>query len=59
LIGLLALPDGGRTIRDRISGPPADAVALGHELADAVIAAGGDEILEELRSDEFPAIEAP
>ena len=59
LIGLLALPDGGRTIRDRISGPPADAVALGRELADAVIAAGGDEILEELRSEEFPAIEAP
>ena len=59
LIGLLALPDGGRTIRDRISGPPADAVALGRELAEAVLAAGGDEILEELRSEESPAIEAP
>lgn len=59
LIGLLALPDGGRTIRDRISGPSTDAASLGRELADAVLAAGGDEILEELRDEETPTVEAP
>ena len=59
MTGLLALPDGGRTIRDRISGAPSEAAALGRELAEAVLASGGDEILEELRYEDPPTIEAP
>jgi hydroxymethylbilane synthase len=51
LIGYLGLPDGGRSMRDRISGPPADAQAMGTELAEAILAGGGDEIMEELTWD--------
>jgi hydroxymethylbilane synthase len=59
LTGFLALPDGGRSIRDRISGSPSEAASLGHELAEAVLQAGGDEILEELRYEDAPTMEAP
>ena len=59
LTGFLALPDAARTIRDRISGPPAEAETLGRELAEAVLDSGGDEILEELRDEEVPTVEAP
>ncbi|MGH2755926.1 MAG: hydroxymethylbilane synthase [Actinomycetota bacterium] len=59
LVGLLALPDGGRTLRDRISGPADEAATLGRELADAIISSGGDEILEELAYEEPPPVEAP
>jgi hydroxymethylbilane synthase len=50
--GFLGLPDGSRGIRDRISGPLSDAESLGRELAEAIYAGGGDEILEELRYEE-------
>lgn len=46
--GFLGLPDGSRGMRDRISGPPSAAAAMGRELAQAIIEGGGDEILEEL-----------
>jgi hydroxymethylbilane synthase len=49
--GFLGLPDGSRGMRDRISGPLSDAVALGTELAEAIFYGGGDEILEELKYD--------
>ncbi len=51
LTGYLGLPDGGRSMRDRISGPLADAEAMGRELAEAILAGGGDEIMEELTWD--------
>ena len=47
--GFLGLPDGSRAMRDRISGPLSHAASLGLELAEAIYAGGGDEILEELR----------
>ncbi|MGI8408228.1 MAG: hydroxymethylbilane synthase [Actinomycetota bacterium] len=46
--GFLGLPDGSRSMRDRISGPLSAAAAMGRELAQAIIEGGGDEILEEL-----------
>lgn len=52
LTGYLALPDGSRTIRDKVSGPATHAEAMGKELAEAIIASGGDDILEELRYEE-------
>ncbi|MFN2389564.1 MAG: hydroxymethylbilane synthase [Actinomycetota bacterium] len=46
--GYLGAPDGGHSLRDRISGPVRDAAALGIELAEAILAAGGDELLADL-----------
>lgn len=57
--GFLGLPDGGEALRDRISGPPEQAEELGRELAAAILGAGGDAILAELREDEAPPITAP
>jgi hydroxymethylbilane synthase len=53
--GFLGLPDGSRGMRDRISGPLADAASLGRELAEAIYHGGGDEILEELSYVDDPA----
>jgi hydroxymethylbilane synthase len=55
--GYLGSPFGGDSFRDRISGPIADAEALGAELADAIIHAGGGDVLEEIR--EMTAEEVP
>jgi hydroxymethylbilane synthase len=49
--GFLGLPDGSQNMRDRISGPLSDAVALGTELAEAIFHGGGDEILDMLRDE--------
>ncbi len=57
--GYLGAPGGDRGLRDRISGPLSAAAELGVELADAIYAAGGREILEELRETEPPAPAAP
>jgi hydroxymethylbilane synthase len=51
LMGYLGLPDGARSMRDRVSGPPSDAASMGRELAEAILAGGGDEIMEELTWD--------
>lgn len=59
VVGFLGLPDGSQSIRDRISGPLADAASLGTELAEAVYAGGGDEILELLRDEQAPPIDGP
>ena len=55
----LASPDGMRALRDRVSGPAATAETLGRELADAILRAGGDEILEEVRASEATAPSPP
>lgn len=57
--GYLGWPDGDRGLRDRISGPVSAAAELGVELADAIYAAGGRDILDELRETDPPAPAAP
>ncbi|MDQ4025268.1 MAG: hydroxymethylbilane synthase [Actinomycetota bacterium] len=57
--GYLGSPYGDRGLRDRISGPLSAAAELGRELADAIYAAGGREVLEELRDADPPAPAAP
>jgi hydroxymethylbilane synthase len=48
--GLVASLDGKECIEDRIAGPASDAVALGTELADKLLAAGAQRILDGLQS---------
>ncbi|MGH2819759.1 MAG: hydroxymethylbilane synthase, partial [Actinomycetota bacterium] len=48
--GFLGLADGSEIVRDRVSGPLDEAAQLGAELAEAMLAAGGEDILAELRS---------
>lgn len=48
LVGFIASVDGKETVRDDISGPASDAVRLGIELADRLLAAGGKAILEDV-----------
>ncbi len=50
LEGLVAEPDGSRLLRDSITGSAEDSRRLGEELADRVLAAGADTLLERLRS---------
>lgn len=48
LVGFIASVDGTQTVRDSISGPTTDAAALGIQLADRLLAAGGKAILEDV-----------
>ncbi|WP_429015869.1 hydroxymethylbilane synthase [Aeromonas hydrophila] len=48
LRGLVGCPDGSRVIRDEIRGPLADGEALGHTLAQRLLADGADVILAEV-----------
>ncbi|WP_323957507.1 hydroxymethylbilane synthase [Aeromonas caviae] len=48
LRGLVGSPDGARVIRDEIRGPLAEGEALGHALAQRLLAAGADVILAEV-----------
>ncbi|MEI4984957.1 hydroxymethylbilane synthase [Aeromonas caviae] len=48
LRGLVGSPDGSRVIRDEIRGPLAEGEALGHTLAQHLLAAGADVILAEV-----------
>lgn len=48
LTGLVAKPDGTRIIKDHIEGSPREAEALGHELAERLLAAGARAILREI-----------
>ncbi|MDX7686260.1 hydroxymethylbilane synthase [Aeromonas caviae] len=48
LRGLVGSPDGARVIRDEIRGPLAEGEALGHTLAQRLLAAGADVILAEV-----------
>ncbi|CAN5726690.1 hydroxymethylbilane synthase [soil metagenome] len=52
--GFLGAPGGGLSLRDRISGSARDATALGIDLADAILASGGDEVLLELQESDDP-----
>ena len=47
--GLAGMPDGSRILRDRVTGPRADAAALGVALADRLLAAGAGDILAATR----------
>ncbi len=58
-VGFLGGHEGIGSMRDRISGPPSAAVAMGEELADAILAGGGKDILEDIRAEQAPAVEAP
>ncbi len=51
LRGLVGRPDGSDIIHGAISGPAADAAALGRELAEDLLGRGADVILQELLSD--------
>jgi hydroxymethylbilane synthase len=57
--GFLGTPDGIYVVRDRISGPVADAEGLGRELAEAIINSGGSDILEELKDADAPEVPEP
>ncbi|MDP9222853.1 MAG: hydroxymethylbilane synthase [Actinomycetota bacterium] len=57
--GYLGSPFGGDAFRDRISGPVKEAAGLGAELADAILRAGGDEVLAEVRASTTPEVPAP
>lgn len=52
--GFLGSATGSGNLRDRVSGPAAEAAQLGTELAEAIVAAGGDEILAEVRESDPP-----
>jgi hydroxymethylbilane synthase len=52
--GFLGSPWGSGNLRDRASGSPAEAAQLGSELADAILAAGGDEILLDVKESDPP-----
>lgn len=43
---LVAMPDGSKSIRDSVSGKPADAEALGEELAGRLLESGAAELLD-------------
>jgi hydroxymethylbilane synthase len=50
LHGLVAEPDGSRLLRDSLTGRHEDAESLGVRLAERILAAGADVLLERLRS---------
>jgi hydroxymethylbilane synthase len=50
--GMLGSPLTDQVLRDRISGSPAESESLGIELAEAILAAGGGEILEDIKAEE-------
>ncbi len=55
LRGLVGSVDGRELIRDEIRGPRSEAVALGIELGERVLAAGGKRILDEVyRTQQLP-----
>jgi hydroxymethylbilane synthase len=57
--GYLGAPEGTFSIRDRISGGMHEAVALGTELADAILQGGGDEILADIKETTTPEVSEP
>ena len=46
LRGIVVSPDGLRSVRDSLEGPLAEAAEIGRRLGEALLAAGGDDILE-------------
>ncbi|HEV3473242.1 MAG TPA: hydroxymethylbilane synthase [Actinomycetota bacterium] len=57
--GFLGSPDGSMTLRDRVSGPHHQATVLGEQLADALLEAGGREILDSLERSTVPEVVEP
>lgn len=57
--GFLGWPDGSQAFRDRISGAAREADALGKELAHAIRAGGGDDLLEDLKAEDVPTVSEP
>ncbi len=53
--GFLGAPDGSQGLRDRISGPASDASAMGIELAEAILASGGKDILDDVHAEAGPS----
>jgi hydroxymethylbilane synthase len=51
LRGLIAAMDGSRLVRDEIHGPTADAAQFATALAERMLSAGGEAILEKIRRD--------
>jgi hydroxymethylbilane synthase len=51
--GMLGSPLTDQVLRDRISGSLAEAEALGVELAEAILAAGGSEVLEDIKAEQL------
>jgi hydroxymethylbilane synthase len=50
LDGLVAEPDGSRLLRDSLAGSVDAPAALGHQLAERILAAGARSLLERLRA---------
>jgi hydroxymethylbilane synthase len=50
LDGLVAEPDGSRLLRDSLAGSVDAPAALGHKLAERILAAGARSLLERLRA---------
>jgi hydroxymethylbilane synthase len=50
--GMLGSPLTNQVLRDRVSGSGHEAERLGVELAEAILAAGGDEVLEDIKADQ-------
>jgi len=46
----VAEPDGSRLLRDTLTGSADEPTALGHALAERILAAGADRLLERLRA---------
>ena len=57
--GFLGDPSGGPALRDRVSGPAAEARKLGQELAGALLASGGDEVVAEVLRSQTPLPSPP
>jgi hydroxymethylbilane synthase len=57
--GFLGHPDGHDSLRDRISGSTREAEQLGRELADAILGAGGSDLLDEVKSIDLADIDSP
>lgn len=58
ITGFLGALD-GTSVRERVTGPVADAVSLGVALADSVLAAGGASILAAIEGRDVPGVEEP
>jgi hydroxymethylbilane synthase len=57
--GFLGHPEGHDSLRDRVSGGVTEAESLGVELAEAILHAGGDALLEEIAGLTAPEIASP
>jgi hydroxymethylbilane synthase len=51
--GMLGSPLTDQVLRDRISGGQAEAESLGIELAESILAAGGSEVLEDIKAEQM------